>query len=104
MALDFKSRLTTGAFSGADGRELVRRIARHVLRLLLTASVACGGSWRLLAKSVSAAMRVTTMVSPGFGAEETLPGIAEIRVMGLGQSGHGASRRAGDIRRDRRIA
>ena len=45
MALDFKSRLTTGAFSGAGGREFVRRIARHVLRLLLTASVACGGSW-----------------------------------------------------------
>ena len=45
MALDYKSRLTTGAFSGAGGQELVRRIARHVLRLLLTASVACGGSW-----------------------------------------------------------
>ena len=45
MALDYKSRLTTGAFSGAGGREFVRRIARHVLRLLLTVSVACGGSW-----------------------------------------------------------
>ena len=45
MALDYKSRLTTGAFSGAGGRELVRRIARHVLRLLLAASVACGGPW-----------------------------------------------------------
>lgn len=43
MALDYRSRPTTQASTVAGCRERVRRIAPHVLTLLLVTGVACGG-------------------------------------------------------------